>query len=183
MPRGSSPTSSRRMVPPSASSKRPRRSLLAPAMAEELALHQGGAQSCAVHLHEALAGPVAQALQGVGDALLAHPGLTRDQHGELVWRHLLDEVVELLHGRRATDDAAQGSPVLETRLQGAHLGEVLEQLDARQRLAVGAPHEDHAGVGVHHTRAGPSVEQVQLSPAGGRIRKHGRQGAGHLTRR
>ena len=71
-----SPISSRNIVPPSASSKRP--SLLrdgagegALLVAEQLALEQPGRDGRAVHLHEGAFAPVAQVVDGARDQLLA----------------------------------------------------------------------------------------------------------------
>ena len=82
---GISPISSRKIVPPSASSKRPmrrsnragERALL---VAEQLALDQAGRQGGAVDLDERLVAPRAGRVDGAGDQLLAGAGLAGDQH-------------------------------------------------------------------------------------------------------
>ena len=83
-PSGSSPTSSRKTVPPCAASSRPTRRLSragerALLVAEELALEQRGRERRAVDAHER---PLAarQLVQRLGQHLLADAGLAEDEH-------------------------------------------------------------------------------------------------------
>ncbi len=43
-------------------------------------------------------------MDGLGDQLLARPGLALDEHGRVGGRDATDQLVDLLHGRGAADD-------------------------------------------------------------------------------
>ena len=72
-----------------------------PGMAEQMALHQRFRQRGAVHGHERPRGPVAVAVQGAGEQLLAHAGLAQQQDIDVAVRRLFQLGQRRLHGRAA----------------------------------------------------------------------------------
>ena len=120
--RGISPISSRKMVPPSASSNLPGLSLVgagegAALVAEELGLEQLAGQGGAVDLDEgALARAAERVVDGAGDELLADAGLAPDEDGDVGVGDLIDHLLDGLHARAVLEH-----PVV-TRSGGARAG-------------------------------------------------------------
>ena len=112
MARLSSPISSRKSVPPSASSNRPllarlragERALL---VAEELRLDQRVGQRRAAHLDERLLRAQRVVVDGVRDQLLAGARLAADEHGRVGRRDLRDLLVHLPHRPAGADDVRE----------------------------------------------------------------------------
>ena len=97
---GISPISSRKSVPPWASSKRP--GLL---VTEELTLQQIGGNRGAVDPHEWKLTSARVLMQCARDELLARTALTGDEHGALGVRDAIDDVVDLKHRGGLADDS------------------------------------------------------------------------------
>ena len=119
-----SPISSRKSVPPSASSNLPRRSRdrageRALHVAEQLALDQLLGDRRAVHLDERPAAAAAQRVNRAGHQLLAGAVLAVDQHSAVGRRRHRDLLAQLLH-RVALADHCQ--PSIHVRSQRPVLG-------------------------------------------------------------
>ena len=100
-----SPISSRKIVPPSASAKRPSRWLTAlvkaPShVAEELGFEQLLGNRAAVHRDEHALGAAAVVVDRARDQLLAGAALARDQHRAVGVGHLVDDVEHAAQRRR-----------------------------------------------------------------------------------
>jgi hypothetical protein len=109
-----SPISSRKRLPPLATSNLPSRSLLAPVKARacrELALDEFRGDGGAVEGDEELVAPWAQPVEGAGDQLLARARLSRDEHGAARAGDLLDQGEDRAHRRRVADDVLEAGPV------------------------------------------------------------------------
>ena len=122
---GSSPTSSRKSVPPSASSNLPRRSAdgareRAAHVAEQLALDQRLGQGRAVQADERLARARRERVDRSRDQFLADARLARDEHRQVARRDDRDLVQQtLVHGRAAPDHLAGLRAPLASRYASA----------------------------------------------------------------
>ncbi len=117
-----SPISSRKSVPPCASSKRPfagghRAGEGALLVAEELALDHALRQRRAIDLDDGLCGAPAGVVDGVRHQLLARAALPAQEHRRVARGDLGDEVVDLLHRLGVADDVRRPEPVLQLVLQ------------------------------------------------------------------
>jgi hypothetical protein len=113
---GSSPTSSRKIVPPDAASNRPALACCAPVegktlVTEQLPFQQQLAERCAIQRHEGTVGACRTRVKGARQHLLAHSGLSEEEYVDL---------------RRS------GS--LSLRVQRSHIL-VLDDCTARHRIA------------------------------------------------
>ena len=134
---GSSPSSSRKNVPPSANSTRPIRRLSAPVNApfswpkNSLSSKLSGIAPQSTGTN----GPgraAAAAVDAAGDQLLAGAGLAHHQHVDVGVGHLLDRVEHLAHGRAAADHVVEAVGPLDLAAQQFVLG--LEPPPAQQPL-------------------------------------------------
>ena len=117
---GTSPISSRKSVPPSASSKPPglradRAGEGAPLVPEQLALDEVLRDGRAVHLDERLVAPRRAPVERLRDELLAGAALAGDEDRRGGVRHLPDDVVDGLHRRRLAHER-RTFPVREVRV-------------------------------------------------------------------
>ncbi len=134
-----SPTSSRKIVPPRASSNRPTRSRTAPVNApftwpKSSLSRRSGRKRAAVHGDERPRAREGARVERARDDFLAGPALPGDEDGRVAPVERLDEVDDLAHRRRARDEAVRRDHALEEGvlvLGGAHDDEV-----ARPRVAV-----------------------------------------------
>ena len=96
-------------------------------VAEQLAFKQRLDHRRTIHRHESPIGAGAERVQRVRDQLLAGPRFTRDQQRAHVRREAPDRVEQLLHGRAASDHAAEGERLGDL---GVDLQQPLPALDA-----------------------------------------------------
>src|ERR1035438_10441776 len=101
-----SPISSRKRVPPSATSKRPAR------VAEERRLEERLRDARAVLAHEGAAGAGAVGVDGSGDEFLARAALAHDEHGDVARRDAIDQAQQIAHRLAPPGDLVVGVPVL-----------------------------------------------------------------------
>ena len=104
--------SSRKMVPPSATSNRPRLFWLAPVKApftisEEFALEQGLRKRAAVDGNESLGGARRTNVHGAGHQFFTGAALAVDQHRAGRGSDSADRLLELLHGAAGADDVVE----------------------------------------------------------------------------
>ena len=136
MPRGSSPISSRKRVPPLASSNRPflwrSAPVKAPALvAEQLGLQQVLGQGRAVDGHQRPPpGDVAE-VDRLGHQLLARPRLARHQHVARRRRHPRHPIEDVQHPRASPEQVMVGVLLPQTAPQVGHL---VDQPTILQRL-------------------------------------------------
>ena len=151
MGRLSSPTSSRKMEPPSAISKRPLRIATAPVNepfswpnSSLSTMFSGSAAQ--LNLMNGPSAVEAVIVEGVGDKLLADAAFAEDQHGRLRARHLVDELVDLLHRLGIADDVGGLEALFQRIVQAAvlvlkaNLLDVLHEIELDRR-------RDHGGDG------------------------------------
>jgi hypothetical protein len=103
-------------------------------LAEQLALKEGLDHRRTIHRHESPIATRTQRVQRMRDQLLASSRFTRHQQGTHVWRKAPDGVEQLLHGRAASDHAAEGE---RFRDFGVGLQQPLSALDALARRTRG----------------------------------------------
>ena len=107
---GSSPISSRKIVPPSASSKYPLRCSEAPVneprlMPEQLALDDPFGIAPQFTVISGFLVPVTCGMDGLGDHFFARPALPGDKNGDVGGRHLFDDLDDLPHLDGFAEDA------------------------------------------------------------------------------
>jgi len=114
-------------------------------VAEELALEEMLRNRRAVERHEGKRGLLAEAMNGVGDQLLAGARLPEDHHGHVAIRgDGADLISHELDGRRATEN---GVGPVEIERRGKMRGEVREQGVGRLARIGLAAHPARAGAG------------------------------------
>ena len=143
---GVSAISSKKNVPPSASSKRPLRALTAP-VNDPLAWPKSSLSSSVSVMAAQLTGTngplgaLAVGVDGLGDELLAGAALARDEHDGVGRRDAHDAPEHLAHGPRSADDVLELVAILELAREERHLaGEapVVERLgDLDEELLLG----------------------------------------------
>ena len=107
--RGTLPISSRNIVPPSASSKRPMRSVRASVNApltwpnSSLSKTPSGI-AAGVYSHQRLRGPRRERVQGLRDHFLARTMLAGDEDVRVGWAHACDRIHDSLHRGSAGDE-------------------------------------------------------------------------------
>ena len=120
---GSSPSSSRKIVPPSASTKGEMRLSTAPVndaalVTEERALGERRRDGAAVDDDEGLVGARARLVDRLRDELLAGARLARDEHGELGRRGLAQALEHAAHPGARADERPELGDVGDVDLLG-----------------------------------------------------------------
>jgi hypothetical protein len=209
MPSGTSPISSRKIVPPAAISKRPARRERAPVnrpplVSEELRFEKGLREGRAGDLDERGVPAGTPLVNRLGDQLLARSALSGDQDRGLRGRDLLDEPEDLEHLGASADDVLEPVGVVHPLAEDPRLGDepllledlpeqVLELLDVdRLREVVlgsllqgldGAPNRPERG---HHDDpdlgVGTSHARQELVPVHSRHSEVGEQDVRALLR-
>ena len=141
---GRSPTSSKKIVPWPAASKRPWRARIAPVNAplswpkSSLSIRDSG-RAAQTHLYERLVRAVRAVMDGLRDPLFAHAALAQKQHGGVRAAHLLNQGVNALHRLRAADDGIHPVPGPELVLEALVLLRARGQAPPRRAGAGGQP--------------------------------------------
>ena len=155
---GSSPISSRKSVPPSASSNRPGLLSVAPVNAPRTWPNSSlsnsvstTAEQLTVTKRRSRRGP--DLMQRARDELLAGAGLAGDERGAHVRRQPANHAEQLLHHRAAADHAAELEPLGDVALDRQHAAPPLDLLADRRRAAARAARSRAACSGSPSRRA------------------------------